>query len=128
MLVTAEGGDLVELPLLPPPTNRLLRVAKMELSPTGRLDGTVQEIRWGAPATRRRAQFLEAPAAERSKVLERFLSGFLAGSSLLSFEVENLEDFDKDPGAELPLCGHQLRPSGRRPAAGPAPCLGSKAL
>ena len=95
LLVTAEGGDLVELPLLPPPTNRLLRVAKMELSPTGRLDGTVQEIRWGAPATRRRAQFLEAPAAERSKVLERFLSGFLAGSSLLSFEVENLEDFDK---------------------------------
>ena len=95
LLVTAEGGDLVELPLLPPPTNRLLRVAKMQLSPTGGLDGAVQEIRWSAPATRRRAQFLEAPAAERSKVLERFLSSFLAGSSLLSFGMENLEDFDK---------------------------------
>ena len=95
LLVTEDGGELLELPLLQPATNRLLRVAKMALSPTGRLDGAVREVRWGAPATLRRAQFLEAPAAERSKVLENFLGNFLGGFALRSAEVENLEDLDK---------------------------------
>ena len=95
LLVTADGGDLVELPLLPPPTNRLLRTAKMELSPTGRLDGAVQEIRWGAHSSQSRAQLLEAPADERRNVLENFLTNFLGSFALQGAEAENLEDFDK---------------------------------
>lgn len=69
LLVTKAGGELVELPLLEPATNRLLRTAKMELSPTGRLEGAVREVRWGAPAAARRAHLLGAQLSERRKVL-----------------------------------------------------------
>ena len=95
LLVTQDGGELLELPLLPPSVNRLLRVAKLALSPTGTLSGEVQEIRWGAPAVNRRAELLEATGPERSKILERFLGRFLGGFVLVSAEAENLEDFDK---------------------------------
>ena len=95
LLVTKDGGELVELPLLEPATNRLLRTAKMELSPTGRLDGAVREVRWGAPAASRRAHLLGAQVSERRKVLENFLSNFLGGFALQDAEEENLEDFDK---------------------------------
>ncbi len=49
LLVTEDGGELLELPLLLPTANRLLRVAKLELSPEGTIGGAVQEVRWGAP-------------------------------------------------------------------------------
>ncbi len=95
LLVAGDGGELVELPLLPPPTNRLLRIAKMELNPTGRLDGAVREVRWGAPAASRRAHLLGAQLSERRNVLENFLSNSLGGFALQGAEVENLEDFDE---------------------------------
>lgn len=94
LLVTEEGGELVELPLLPPSTSRLLRSAKLILSPLGTLSGEVHEIRWGKPAVDRRAQLLEAQGAERSKVLESFLAGFLGNFILTGAEVENLEKID----------------------------------
>lgn len=39
------GGELIRLPLLPPPTNRVIRTAKITLSQNGGLDGSFQEIR-----------------------------------------------------------------------------------
>ena len=95
LLVTEDEGELLEMPLLPPPTNRLLRTPKMELSPTGRLDGAVREVRWGAPATEQWAYLLEVPVSERRKLLENFLSNFLGGFALQGAEAENLEDLDK---------------------------------
>ncbi len=96
LLVTDVGGDLVPLPLLPPATNRLLRQAKLTLSPTGDLTGTVTEIRWGQPARRMRSWLLAAPASERRKVLESILSNFLGGFVLQDPTVENLEEYDKN--------------------------------
>jgi len=96
LLVTEEGGELLQLPLQPPATNRLLRTATLTLGPTGTLDGGVQEIRWGSPATRSREQFLGAPPGERSKVLESFLGVFLGGFRLTAARVENLARFDEN--------------------------------
>ncbi len=95
LLVTGEGGELVELPLLPPALNRLFRVAKLRVTPSGDLAGSVEEIRWGAPETARRAQLLGAPEAERQKKLEDFLGGFLGSLVLQSSKVENLNSFDQ---------------------------------
>lgn len=94
-VVTEEGGELVQLPLLPPSTSRLLRTAKLKLSDTGSLSGEVQEVRWGVPAVERRADWLGQPEAERKKVLEQFLGLFLtSGFALQHAEVENLEKLD----------------------------------
>jgi transglutaminase-like putative cysteine protease len=91
LLVTEGGGELLELPLLPPAVNRLLRAAKLELSPTGTISGSVQEIRWGVPAVELRATLRDAPEAERTKILERFLGDFLGSLVFQGFEAENLE-------------------------------------
>ncbi|MGH9787880.1 MAG: DUF3857 domain-containing transglutaminase family protein [Candidatus Acidiferrales bacterium] len=95
LVVTEEGGELVQLPLLPPSTSRLLRTATLKLAETGSLSGEVQEVRWGVPAVERRADWLGQPEAERKKVLEQFLGLFLAsGFTLQSAAVENLEKLD----------------------------------
>ena len=94
LLVTPDGGELIALPLLAPSTNRLLRTAKFSVTTSGTLSGEVHEIRWGAPAVEERVQFLQATAPERSKVLENYLGGFLAGSVLTGAAVGNLEQYD----------------------------------
>jgi len=93
LLVREEGGELVELPLLPPATNRLLRTGKLVLTPAGTLAGQVQEIRWGQPGSALRRLLLSAPAAERSKRLESFLGVFLGGFALERTSMENLEAY-----------------------------------
>ncbi|MGD0920566.1 MAG: DUF3857 and transglutaminase domain-containing protein [Terriglobia bacterium] len=91
LLVTEGGGELLELPLLGPNVNRLLRTAKLELSATGAISGSVQEIRWGAPAVDLRASLRDTPEAERTKKLESFLGGFLGSLVFQGFQVQNLE-------------------------------------
>lgn len=95
LFVHSGTGEMIELPLLAPATNRLLRVGKFSLSPAGVLDGEVQEVRWGAPAVTRRTQLLQVQASERPKILERFLGSFLTGFSLTRADVEGLDDRDK---------------------------------
>lgn len=94
-VVDEDGGELVQLPLPPPTTSRLLRVAQLKLGSTGSLSGEVQEVRWGVPAVERRADWLGQPEAERKKGLEQFLGLFLTSGFLLqSAEVENLDKLD----------------------------------
>ena len=94
LLVTEQGGEMVQLPLLPPATNRLIRAGKLTLSPAGTLSGDVQEIRWGEPAVYSRAALLEATGTERGKVLESFLANSVGGFILTRAQVENLEKYD----------------------------------
>lgn len=95
LVVTADGGTLVSLPLLPPNLNRLLRTAKLNLTESGNLDGSVQEIRWGGPAEVSRAQMLGRPPSERLKVVEQFLGVFLTNFTLTKASVGNLEKQDE---------------------------------
>ena len=85
---------MVQLPLLPPATNRLIRAGKLTLSPAGTLSGDVQEIRCGEPAVYSRAALLEATGTERGKVLESFLANSVGGFILTRAQVENLEKYD----------------------------------
>jgi hypothetical protein len=95
MLVTDDGGELVELPLLPPTTNRQIREARFALGSDGSLRGAVREIRWGNPATVRREQIHDATSANSlDTVLESFLSRFVPGSVLISSSAQNLDDKD----------------------------------
>jgi transglutaminase-like putative cysteine protease len=93
LLVTDSGGELVELPLLPPNLNRLLRSAKLNLSSDGTLSGSVTEVRGGQQATLRRAQLRDMQPADRKKFFENLLAGSLSGFSLLDYQIEGLEDY-----------------------------------
>ena len=95
LLVGDDGGELVELPLLPPALNRLLRKGKFSFTEDGSLRGGVREIRSGSPAVSRRSAFLRVAGPERQKVFEDFLVGFLGGFRLLQAQVENLEEYDR---------------------------------
>ena len=95
LLVAPDGGELVNLPLLPPATNRLLRTATLSVSPTGNLTGEVEELRWGGPAEQSRKQFLSAAPSDRQKVFEEFLGNSLTNFSLTSASIGNLEKYDE---------------------------------
>jgi transglutaminase-like putative cysteine protease len=96
LVITPDGGELIKTPLLAPPTNRLLRTAKFNLSATGNLSGDVEELRWGGPAGDIREQYLEVPPAQRPKILENFIGTFLANFTLTNATLGNLEQYDQN--------------------------------
>ncbi|MBZ5694145.1 MAG: DUF3857 domain-containing protein [Acidobacteriia bacterium] len=95
LVVTPDGGELLSLPLLPPSTNRLLRIAQFKLSPSGDLSGDVQELEWGGPAAEEREDFLTAQPAKRAQIFENFLGGSLNNFTLTGASLGNLEKYDQ---------------------------------
>jgi len=95
LVVTADGGTMISLPLLPPATNRLLRTAQMNLSASGDLAGEVKELRWGGPAVDERAVYLGVSPSERQKVMEHFLGSSLSNFTLTNASIGNLDQFDE---------------------------------
>src|SRR5487761_106121 len=96
MVVTPAGGELVKLPLLPPATNRLMRIAQFTLSSSGDLSAQAQEVRWGPPAEDLRWTLLDAAPKDRVKVVENFLSIFLTNFQLTKAALGNLDVADKN--------------------------------
>jgi transglutaminase-like putative cysteine protease len=91
LLIAPDGGQLISLPLLAPATNRLLRTAKFDLSPTGDLNGQVRETEWGGPAARERQEFMETIPAKRAEVFDQFLARSLNSFTLTNATIDNLE-------------------------------------
>src|SRR5437588_11613019 len=54
LLVTPDGGELVELPKQPAAMNSIRRTAKLTLDPNGKLQGEVEELRLGDRASSER--------------------------------------------------------------------------
>jgi len=96
LLVTEDGGELVELPLLQPRLNRLQRSARLTLDSHGTLSGEVTEVRSGMPASQYRAMLLSATPRERDKLLEAFLGRSLNAVQITHVATDNLEALDKD--------------------------------
>ncbi|MBI2682870.1 MAG: DUF3857 and transglutaminase domain-containing protein [Acidobacteriales bacterium] len=96
LLATPEKGDLIHIPLHVPETSRRQRVATLQLGLDGVLSGELREVRTGFLANRSRQSLIAMAANERVKYAERFLSGYLTGFKLKDFQVENLENYEKD--------------------------------
>ena len=96
LLVGPEAGQLVKLPLLPPPLNRLIRLAQLQLAADGTLSGAVMETYWGGLADVRRKRLLGIPEDRRIKSVESFLASFLPGLDLRGIKIENLDDPSKE--------------------------------
>jgi hypothetical protein len=95
LVVAADGGHLVALPLLPPATNRLLRTAQFSLTSTGDLTGQVHELEFGGPAGHKRAEILGIQPAKRAEIFDRFLGNSLNSFTLTSASLGNLEKYDQ---------------------------------
>ncbi|HKF52147.1 MAG TPA: DUF3857 and transglutaminase domain-containing protein [Candidatus Acidoferrales bacterium] len=95
LLVAPDGGQLVHLPVLPPSTNRLMRVGQFTIDPSGGITGNVKEVRWGGPAVQSRAQFLDVEPKDREKVIDQFLGTFLDNFQLQGASIGNLTNFDE---------------------------------
>ena len=94
LLVTDAGGELVKLPLSPPSTNRLTRIATFSLDNSGNLGGTVQEVRSGPAAVALRERLLNLPSKQRQKVFQNLLADLLDGAFLTRAAFSNMAEFD----------------------------------
>ena len=83
-------------PLLKPDTNKLMRVANLELTPDGTLLGEVQELHSGYYAATTRHRLLTEQLMDRADVVDRYLSSFLGQFKLEKASVANLTTYDKD--------------------------------
>ena len=99
LLVTADGGELVELPKLAATTNGIQRTAKLTLDTTGRLQGEVQEIRLGDRARSERYALQTAKKdTDRIKPFENLLSGSLSNFHITKASMVNLQQTDRPFG------------------------------
>ncbi len=99
LLVTQDGGELIDLPQQLSSTNSIGRVAKLTLDTNGRLQGDVQETRLGDRAAYERGTLRHVTRdAERIKPIESLLAGSLSNFQITKATVVNLQQADKPFG------------------------------
>jgi len=99
LLVTPDGGELVELPKQPCSMNSVQRRAKLTLDPTGKIEGTVEELRVGDRAwSQRYALRSVSTSSERIKPIETLLAGSLSNFRITKASVVNLTHNDQPFG------------------------------
>jgi Domain of Unknown Function with PDB structure (DUF3857)/Transglutaminase-like superfamily len=92
LLVTSDGGDLVQLPILPTQGSGIHRGAKLTLSSAGTLSGEVIEVRYGDYATSQRYALQEMKRKEdQIKPLESLLSQSVGNYQIIRATIENLD-------------------------------------
>jgi hypothetical protein len=96
LLVAPDGGELVELPLLPSVMNGIQRTAKFSLGSSGTLTGDVKEVRVGDRASNQRYALRSATKdIDRIKPVETLLANSLATFRLTKASVTNLAQTDQ---------------------------------
>jgi len=99
LLVTPEGGELVETPQLPTKSNGLVRMAKLQLEPHGSLSGEVQETRFGDLAVYERyAQLAVKSSKDRVKRIEQEVSHSIGMFDITGATMSNLDATDSPFG------------------------------
>ena len=99
LLVTAEGGELVELPEQPSAMNSIQRSGKLTLDPSGTLKGEVHETRLGDRASAERWRLRAVTkSADQIKPIEDLLAGSLSLFSISHASIENLSHTDQPFG------------------------------
>jgi hypothetical protein len=104
LLVTADGGDLVKLPQLPPAMSGIERTGKLTLSPRGTLSGEVVETRLGDSGLWQRAMLKSATKeTDKIKPIENLVSSSVSTFQITKATVLNLNQTDQPFGYEYSL-------------------------
>jgi hypothetical protein len=99
LLVTPDGGELVELPQQPSAMNSIQRTGKLTLDATGMLKGDVQEVRLGDRAWSERWRLRAITNnADRIKPIENLLAGSLSSFQITRASIVNYEHTDQPFG------------------------------
>jgi Domain of Unknown Function with PDB structure (DUF3857)/Transglutaminase-like superfamily len=99
LLVTPDGGELIQLPTEPAMMNSIERVAHLSLDPEGNIQGQVEEVRLGdrAWAERRRQQTVTQDV-DRIKPFESLLADSLSNFLITKATLVNLHLTDQPLG------------------------------
>jgi hypothetical protein len=129
LLVTADGGELVQLPEEPAAMNSIERTARLTLDPSGTLEGEVKEVRVGDRARSQRQALRNAMKdTERIKPIEMLLADSLSMFDIEQARVINLQQNDRPFGFEYSFrAPHYATSAGDLLLVRPR-VLGSKAL
>ena len=92
LLVTGDGGELIDLPLPKPDANELRRVARLRLDPDGTLAGTIEETRTGTMAAEMRAWLQPLDGTARVRAIESSIGRHLAHYKTSGMTIEQLDD------------------------------------
>ena len=96
LLVTPEGGELVELPQQPSSMNSIERSGKLMIAADGTLKGDIEEVRLGDRASSERWQLRSATKKnDQIKPIESLLAGSLSSFQIVKATVANLAETDK---------------------------------
>jgi hypothetical protein len=96
LLVTADGGELIELPLLDPSSSGILREAKLALSDNGTLSGEVVDVRVGDYATLQRyAHKVITKKEDQIKPIETLLAHSVGTYQITKASIGNLDVRDQ---------------------------------
>jgi len=99
LLVTPDGGELIELPQEPPAMNSIQRTAKLTLDGTGMLKGEVQEMRLGKRASSERGR-LHAVTQDKDRIrpIEELLASSLSTFHITRASLINFQETDRPFG------------------------------
>jgi len=99
LLVTPEGGELVELPRQIPAMNSIARTGALILDSNGNLKGTVDETRLGDRASGERWRLRSvSKSSDQIKPIEDLLAGSLSLFSISKASILNLNHTDQPFG------------------------------
>jgi hypothetical protein len=95
LLVTPDGGELIQLPQQPSAMNSIQRTAQLTLDPTGTLKGDVKEVRLGERASSERWRLRTVTKdTDRVKPIEDLLGSSLGSFHLTHASLVNLHQTD----------------------------------
>lgn len=95
LLVTPDGGELIELPQQASAMNSIRRTAKLTLDATGKLTGEVKEVRLGERASSERWRLRTVTKdTDRIKPIEELLANSLSSFHITGATVVNLQQTD----------------------------------
>ncbi|HWY20447.1 MAG TPA: DUF3857 and transglutaminase domain-containing protein [Candidatus Acidoferrum sp.] len=99
LLVTPNGGELIELPQQPSAMNSIRRTATLTLDPSGTLKGEVKETRLGERASSERWRLRTVTKdTDRIKPIEELLGGSLSSFHITHATLLNLQQTDQPFG------------------------------
>jgi Domain of Unknown Function with PDB structure (DUF3857)/Transglutaminase-like superfamily len=99
LLVTPDGGELIELPQQPAAMNSIQRTGKLTIDTTGTLKGEVKELRLGRRASYERSrQRTITKDTDRIKPIEELLASSLSSFHITHATLINVQQTDQPFG------------------------------
>ena len=113
VLVEGKDSEVIQIPVLKPELNTLVRTAQLQLETDGSLKGSYTEKRFGDLSERRRELYLNDDEKEQREFQNRALSRDLTMFSISDLKVENAQAFNKDLTTSFSLSAERYaRPAG----------------